>query len=78
MNKHVSKQAYQKSLVYAATFLGVAAFLGVAFFFGAALDTAFFGGDLAVVLVTRPDLVLLRTVGFSTIALACNVLDEVM
>ena len=60
-------------------FLGVAflagvAFLGVAFladglavFFAA----AFLGVDVPVVLVTRPDLVLLRTEGFSTMAGAC-------
>lgn len=43
--------------------------MGVAFFFGAA---AFFAAGFAADLVTRPDLVLLRTVGFSTTALAYN------
>lgn len=46
-----------------------AAFFGVAFFLGVALDPAFLGaGVFEVVLVTRPDLVLLRTAGFSTTA----------
>ncbi len=38
--------------------------MGVAFFLGA----AFLGAVLGVVLVTRPDLVLLRTAGFSAAA----------
>jgi hypothetical protein len=41
-----------------------AAFFGVAFFLG----VAFFGAVFGVVLVTRPDLVLLRTAGFSAAA----------
>jgi len=47
-----------------------AAFLGVAFFAAVFLGAAaFFGATvLAVVLVTRPDLVLPRTAGLSTIA----------
>lgn len=44
-----------------------AAFLGVAFFFGA----AFLAAGFAVVLVTRPDLVLPITLGWSTTAGAC-------
>ena len=47
---------------YAAAFLGVA-FLGAAFF-----GVAFLAGVLAVVLVTRPDLVFPRTAGLSTTA----------
>lgn len=53
--------------IYASAFLGVAVFFGVADFFGAA---AFFFGAMALLvdagafdLVTRPDLVLPRTVG---------------
>jgi len=55
-------------------FFGVAFFLGVTFFFGAAAFADFFTGVvvLDVVLVTRPDLVLPRTAGFSTIAGACE------
>jgi hypothetical protein len=59
----------------ASAFFGVADFFGVAFFaaafFGAA---AFFvaGGAVALVLVTRPDLVLVSTFGTSTIAGACD------
>jgi hypothetical protein len=44
-----------------------AAFFGVAFFLGAAAF-AFLGAVFDVVLVTRPDLVLPRTAGFSTTA----------
>lgn len=44
-------------------FFGVAAFLGAAF-----LGAAFFAAGFAVVFVTRPDLVLPRTAGFSTTA----------
>jgi hypothetical protein len=46
-------------------------FLGVAFFFGAAFLGAALAAGFAGPLVTRPDLVLVRTVGFSTIAGAC-------
>jgi len=42
------------------TYADAAAFFGVAFFLGA----AFLGAVFVVVLVTRPDLVLLRTAGF--------------
>lgn len=49
------------------------AFLGVAFFLGAAFFAA---GVFGVVLVTRPDLVLPRTAGLSTIAGACHILEE--
>jgi hypothetical protein len=49
-----------------------AAFFGVAFFLGA----AFLGAVFDVVLVTRPDLVLLKTAGFSTTAGAWEKLDE--
>jgi hypothetical protein len=55
--------------LYAAAFLGVAflaAALGAAFFFGAAFLSA------TLVLVTRPVLVFLRTVGVSTTAGACS------
>ena len=46
-----------------------AAFLGAAFFFGAAfLGAAFFSALGAGPLVTRPDLVLVMTVAFSTMA----------
>ena len=46
-----------------------AAFLGVAFFTVGFLGAAFFAGVvLLVVLVTRPDLVLPKTAGFSTTA----------
>lgn len=48
-----------------------AAFFGVAFFLGA----AFLGAVFGVVLVTRPDLVLLRTAGFSATAGAWTMLD---
>jgi hypothetical protein len=50
-----------------------AAFFGVAFFLGVALAAGF-----GVVLVTRPDLVLLRTAGFSAAAGAWRELDAIM
>jgi hypothetical protein len=53
------------------TYADAAAFFGVAFFLGA----AFLGAVFGVVLVTRPDLVLLRTAGFSTTAGAWKKLD---
>lgn len=55
---------------YASVFLGVADFFSVvaAFFRGA----LFLAAGLAVVLVTRPDLVLLTTLGWSTTAGALN------
>jgi hypothetical protein len=53
------------------TYADAAAFFGVAFFLGA----AFLGAVFDVVLVTRPDLVLLRTAGFSTTAGAWKKLD---
>jgi hypothetical protein len=43
-------------------------FFGVAFLAAAFLGAAFLAAGLAVVLVTRPDLVWLRTVGFSLTA----------
>jgi hypothetical protein len=47
--------------------------LGVAFFAAAFLGAAFLvAGVLGVVFVTRPDLVLPRTAGLSTIAGACT------
>lgn len=45
---------------------GAAVFFGVAFFFGAAVFLVGLGG--AVPLETRPDLVLVRTAGFSVTA----------
>lgn len=48
--------------------------MGVAFFGAAFFGVAFLAGVLAVVLVTRPDLVLPRTAGLSTIAGACKVI----
>jgi hypothetical protein len=53
------------------TYADATAFFGVAFFLGA----AFLGAVFDVVLVTRPDLVLLRTAGFSTTAGAWKKLD---
>jgi hypothetical protein len=46
--------------------------LGVAFFGAAFFGVAFLAGVLAVVLVTRPDLVFPRTAGLSTTAGACE------
>jgi hypothetical protein len=62
------------SYAAASAFFGVAAFfggvfLGAAAFFGAA---AFLADVSALVLVTRPDLVLVRTLGTSTTAGACR------
>lgn len=56
--------------VAAVPFLGVGAFFGVAFFPAAFFGAAFFAGaaGLAVVLVTRPDLVLPSTFSTGTIA----------
>jgi hypothetical protein len=48
-----------------AAYADAAAFFGVAFFLGAAV---FLGAVLGVVLLTRPDLVLLRTAGLSAAA----------
>ncbi len=56
-------------------FLGVVDFFGVAFFAGAFFGAAGFfvvGGAVALVLVTRPDLVLVSTFGTSTTAGACT------
>jgi hypothetical protein len=67
----MAKRAVTRGSSYAAAAAAGASFLGAAFsffaagFFGAA---AFFTAGFAAVLVTRPDLVLLRTVGFSTTA----------
>jgi len=47
----------------------LSAFFGVLSFFAAAFfGAAFLGAGLAAVFATRPDLVLVRTVGFSTTA----------
>jgi hypothetical protein len=61
----------------ASAFFGVADFLGVAFFAAAFLGAAaFLATAFAGVLVTRPDLVLPRTLGSSTIAGAWRLLAE--
>lgn len=60
--QHVSHVVYAAAAV--AAFFGVA-FLVAAAFFGVA---AFLAAGLAVVLATRPDLVLFRVVGLSTTA----------
>jgi len=65
--------------IYAAAVAGVSDFFGVAFaafltgvFFGAAFLPLAAVADLAGTLVTRPDLVLPRTLGSSIMAGACR------
>jgi hypothetical protein len=64
----MKRAAVEERNNHASGFLGVAVFLSVflvpAFFAG----VAFLGADFAVVFVTRPDLVLPRTLGTSTTA----------
>ena len=57
----------KKKVTGGKAYADAAAFFGVAFFLGAAAF-AFLGAVFDVVLVTRPDLVLPRTAGFSTTA----------
>ena len=69
-----SQRTYEKTVAkekkdHDSAFLGVAVFLSVAFLAPAFLaGVAFLGTDFAVVFVTRPDLVLPRTLGTSTTA----------
>lgn len=64
-----------EAYAFASAFLGVVDFFGVAFFAGLFFGApAFLGavGAVCLVLVTRPDLVLVSTFGTSTTAGACN------
>lgn len=62
----------RKSALQGHVYAFAAAFFGVAFFVTVFFGAAFFAAGFAVVFVTRPDLVLLSTVGFSTTAGACE------